>query len=1588
MDPREVDTLVQRLVANPHDQEVLAYAHQAGASDPRSYATLLERVGRETQDPAYASHWLSEAANVWSTTLGDAHHAAEVLLLAVVKDPTQDVAAERLGQLYREKGDIKGLVALLEKRAKLLAPLSQQNPDMALKVASMHEELGTLWAEPPLQQADRALQHYKRAYETDPRSQFAIYSARELFKSQRQWAEAIPLFEMEQALVAEPERKVALYRDEATVRKSAGDLAGATEILRTSRSYAPDDYGLIQELATLILERVQAGQPVGQEERDEGAEYFVALAEAYDGENGFAYSVAALDLVPGHDRGVQLATHYGNQLGRGAELPPRWKRYLDANPSGAMAPQIRQDYGSALEQSGNVDQAIGVMKGGVGDAQAEAKLTELYQSQGRTEEAVAHLESQSFEAPSPERVAKLLESASLLASKRQNKEALARYMEVLSLDPVSPEALSWVDEHLRQKRQFPELRDVYQSASRAPNLAPEQRKKYLSTVASICEQQLRDLDGAINALKQLSQIDGGARENLRRLLEKGQRWDDLAVLLDQESSEAPDQEQQIALLKKLAALHEQKRKDLVGAGEAWARMANLMSGDESPINAAVKLFDKAQRPDLAALAISDNVGAIEAADARMVLLNKLGDLREKANDFGGAGEAFAEAAEAGGGSKAWEAAERCFAQAERWEDTARAIGELANVANGSMEKAALHYREAEYLFRAGDIPSGILRLEQAADLDPINDTYSLALEERYKESERVDDLIQFMQRRADKLPDKAKRVTLRKRTAEMLRSHVGDAEGTREMLMKVLEDGDDLEALTMLADDARERSEYQEEVSLLHRLAGVTADSDGKIQVLMREASVLCTDINELETAADRYSEILRLDAKNLSALTALADVEERRENYKGAAEALEKMLGAATEKDEKIAIARRLASIYETNLEDVRGAIRAFEVVAATDADDFEAVQHLVELCESVEMWDRTAELLGKLIEVEGDASEASSLARRLSGIMEERLGKGQEALAVLEGLADEGDEACREAYIELGDKLNFKGIVAMKMRDWYATAGGAKQHEAWRGAFERFIEMGREGEAAQLAVELIRNKGATPEIVDKLEEVAVKLKDLDALSAAHDMRAREVSGADRAAEYVRQAEILVQAGVDPVEAVQHGEQGLTSVPPGEVEPLLERLGALLPAPGHIVDLYERQVGRCKQPPDRLNALARAAQVATLKGAPDRAQSLFELALGGGVREETLEVLERSAADGDAKLGGTLMRQTLANSLASGSQGLRDGGRTRSALLRRAANLAFRELGDAAKAFDWLAQALITHVEPATLDALEELGEQANDLQKVEAVLGKALEEVFDGPLVRQVVSRRAKLRRERLGDKQGAAADLKKLHDLSPTDAAITDELYLLLTELRDYRSMVQLLEDQILRGKDPAVRAELARKAARLWEERLADPREAADAWRRVLRMKPGDPEAQGGLERAKSNMLKKPESIAPPAPEEYSPKPSQPPPAKPKSAPPPATMPSGQFPTPSDTSENLTTQELSAPPLAEEHVKPQRPDISFRRPTEEEQTLSTPVEAAAPAVEGMPDAGQAPAYVPEDEIESLDDDAESVEDDELIEDDSKA
>jgi tetratricopeptide (TPR) repeat protein len=1639
MDPSEIEALVARLVANPHDEEALAYAHQAGAGDPKSYAALLERVGNETGDPAYASHWLSEAANVWITTLGDAHRGARVLMTAIDKDPTQQVAAGRLAQLYRDKGDAKALAALLDRRTKTLAPLVVQSPELRAELAAMHEELGRLWSEPPLAQPRKAIDNYKRAAELDPENALAIFQARELLKAQGGYDEAYPLYEAELAIESDPSRRVALLRDEAVTRRSGGDLAGATRALSRAREIDAQDPAIQQELASSVLDRVAAGEPVGPSERATACEMLIALAEVYDGEHGLAYASGALDLDAGHDRALQLFMYYARTLARDAELPARYLAYITQNPNGAMTVDARNGLAASYEAAGQLAEAMTVLEPIRNtDGNAAQKLAELA-SQGvvpaaempqmqtrqhaveRTPEASRlrsdgeAIEPRRVSGLPPDRLQGVLDAAQMLAGKGKKPEAFAKYKEVLEGDPAHPEALAWVEDYLRSKRDYAQLRDVLLASVRAVSASHESletRKERLREVAGICEGNLRDIDGAVSALKQLLALDRSddtARQALSRLLEKAQRWDDLANVLEAEANAASEVDTKIALEKKLATLHEQRRRDFAAAAEAWGRIARLAPEDDRAVATAAKLFEKGGQLEQAAQVIADGASSLEDAVARGQLLERLGEIREQLADASGAGDAYADAAEAQKNGKLWASAERCFAAAERWDRAAVAATQCGQLAGEGRLEAENYARAADHYLRAGDEPSALEKLEQACDLDPTADEFATTLAERYSAIEAWDKLVAFLSKRGGRVSDKGKRVAIRRQAATLYATRLTDKEAAREQWLKVLDDGDDREALERLVDYAIEREDHNEATTLLRRLGALAVDKSEKARVVLREAELLASGIGDVDTAIARYEQVLAdLDPTCRPALQAIADLQETRDQFAPAADALERELKLVADAGERAQIGNRLARLYE-KLDDTSKAVRALDVVRKADPDDFDALARLCDLCEKSEQWDRVAELLAQRIEVEGDEDEASTMTLKLASILADKLNRGDEALATLTELADQGVATLRTAYVDLGDRLGWKGLVATKLVEWWLGArSGPDRTTALRGAFDRFVDVGRHQDATRVGLEIVRARGADRDLAQKLEELSVKTNDADALFIAQDLLIRELTGTERATELVRQAEARVASGATRAEALSHGEQGLAGVPAADAEKLLERLALIADKPGEVVDLYERQVSRCKVPADRMRALARAAQVAGARGQLDRARVFFELALAGLPSDETLALLEEAATEGDRVASGEKQRRALCQALAAGGGGARDGGKTRGALLRRAAKLAYKSFKDIEQAFGWMGDALIAHVDGGSLDALEEMAREVGDLSRAEAALTHALTEVFDGPLVRQLLSRRAKLRRTELNDKPGAAADLKKLHDLSPNEPAVMDELSSLLTDLGDYRGMVQLYEDQILRGKDMTTRAELARKVARMWEEQLADPREAADAWRRVLRMKPGDAEATAGLDRSKSNMLKKPDPDAP-ADQYAPPRISIPPPSQPPLSQ--TTQPLLQVPTPTHDFEpvNPPAREMptdtgaivamltdtSETPAGQEQLRKDSEFPTMALPADQVAALQRKASADAAHPEPMSTTDERPAFdfneetiarpfhpptPDEDDIVVVDDIAEAVEDEE--------
>jgi len=1437
MERVEIDRLVRRLVENPHDAEALASAHASGETNPQQYATLLERIGVQSRMPAVAAHWLTLAANVWATTIGDSNRAEALLLSALETAPSHDPAHRQLAELYRQAGNARALAATLERHVELLARSSHRDdPAVRTEIASAFEELGTIALGAPLN-ADHpatALRHFERAIELDPASAYALFHAREIYKQLGRWSQAVALYAPELALEQDPARRVALLRDEALSRKNAGDYEGATRALLAALDADPHAADLQEQFASHVLESVRASKPVSSADRDRAANLFAALARVHAGEDGAAYASAAVELQPNLAPASQTKEAYERD-GRYAQAlalasaPPT----QDALPSAETNTLVRRD---------RIDQTPA----------------------GRARDDVYHASfSAPVSGPPVDRLQATVDAAQMLALKGKKAEALVKFNEVLAADPSHAEALAWTEDYLRAKRDYAQLRDVLAACVQATANVPaqlESRKQRLREIAGLSESHLRDLDSAISAwrlLLSLDRSDDGASAALGRVLEKAQRWDELASLLEQQATSESDIERKVALEKKLAKLHEDKRKDLLAAGESWSRISQLRPDDAAALTTAAHLFERAERVDLAADLLSEGIRAIEDPVSRGPILLRLGALREQLGMRLEAGHAYALAAETTRNAALWDEAERLYAATEAFEQAANAATQRAMHGTDAKQRAASLARASAHLRHARQYEDAIERARQAAELDPLSDTFAEQLIAQYKEFDRTQETIAFLTHRGNRIIDRAKRIAVRRSAAQLAQTHINDRSVARDIWLTLLEDGDDREALEHLIDDAIASEDFTEAMTLLRRLEHSSSDNADKARAALREADLLAYRVGDSEAAIARYEDILgALDPTCRPALAAVAELQQARGALNEAADALERELKLVADITERGQIAARLAVLYDdSNLNRPESAIRALDLVRKAGLDDLTTLERLSAHCERTEQWQRVAELTVERIDIEVHRAEVVKLTQKLAWVLAEKLQRPDDALAALTDLADQGDASTRDAFVDLADRLGWKALVATKLRQWWIDARHTDQRtHALRGAFARFAEVGRDSEAVAVGIELAQSKGADYTLAEALEGLAIKTGDLEALAVAHELLARAAHGEARGIELVRQGEVRAQVGIAAHEAIAHAELGLALVAPRDAEPLIDRISRLASKPSEVVDLYERQMMRAKAPSDRLFALGRAAQVAAARGQQERAQGFFELALSTSASDETLEALEKAAREGDQSSNSDRLRRSLAQALARSGHGQRDAGATRAKMLRHAADITFRQLHDVEQAFAWLAESLVAHVEPVTLDRVEALAVETGDFARAQATLTHALGEVFDGPLVRQLLARRATIRLDYMHNATDAAADLRKLHDLSPQDPSVMNKLASLLMTLGDYSALVQLYEDQILRGRDKGARASFARTIARIWEEKLSDAREAADAWRRVLRLCPGDTEGSEGLERAKRGTLK--------------------------------------------------------------------------------------------------------------------------------------
>lgn len=999
----------------------------------------------------------------------------------------------------------------------------------------------------------------------------------------------------------------------------------------------------------------------------------------------------------------------------------------------------------------------------------------------------------------------------------------------LALDPADDAVKDHLLEASGRIQAAERAAQVFATILERDDLEPEIVSSLASSSAELRERELDDPDGAVRDYRRVLVADPAsstAVAALERILTGLGRHAELADLLAQQLDAVPAEEDRGRLLVALADVRENHLRDLDGAIDACRQAALLRPTDGS---IQVRLAD-----------------LLERAGRRRELIKLLGRMAEASTS----------------------AEERAAAHAR--------IGDAMR-AEGDVESAVQSYERA--LGVSSEHPKALTGLEASLDDPQAAGAAGRVLAPTYERQGRLDDLARALEAA---LPTRAagqERFEALCQLARLHRERRADPESAFEAWTRAFREGPELsgedfdgwEASAVAARRARDLAGIWSEVAEEGR-----ADPE----LLRRLARLWEGPAAEPARAKAIWEALLAKSPGDVEALEAL-----ERLTASTDPERLVQILSARAEVEsdptKKVALHRRVAALAEERLDDYDRAVEHLEHAAALAPDDASLLGELTRLYELVGAQESRRKALEHLIDLQtapaakadaivalgrclvefGELDAAVRTYARAQQVAPDH-GPAREGLEALidSPVALPAAEALEPVYRRTGNWARLVEVYEVRARAIEDPNEAVEQWVAIRSMWED--RLGRVEPAFEAALECVGRAPDQPEHWAALERLAMAAGGIERAVERSEARVRAATDDEqRSARAVEHAERLERLGV---------EGGRVAAAWARVRELATgRRGALRP----LARYFER-AGRVKELAETLTALAElvpAGERGELHrkagtiwmdrlAAPEPATRAFELVLETEPDDDDalrrLDALydrskqpERRAAvlERRARNASPADRVALLLDLAKvRTDELREPPAALSALdgaLALDPQRALPVVQDFARAVRSSHPHAAMRAAALTLRHLDASEDAAARAEMLETAAAGA-----DDPRSRSAWRReRAELLERSLAQPELAFAALVEAHRDVPQDPEIVAELERLSRQTDNDDELADLFAQTVAASEDVDLRLDLARRAARLYDEVLDRP-DAALAMIRVIREHaPSDPEAFAALER---------------------------------------------------------------------------------------------------------------------------------------------
>jgi tetratricopeptide (TPR) repeat protein len=903
------------------------------------------------------------------------------------------------------------------------APLPDRAARLHHEIARTHDVV----------QGDKAaaLRHYEAALEQSPDHLASIRGARRVLVDLKRFADALPLWDAELRVVADPKQRAALlYQKGRYLTETLGDEVGARAAYLEALKLDPT--------SATILKALERCYQASQEHRS----LVQAYERAADAVTGDASLRSALMV-----RRAQVLANSLEDAGPAAET---YVAALQVDPDAAGAQEAleviatsRRDWsvliallgemaargGDAIDQAlalyrsarvhadrlGNRREATAALQEAIarapGDPLVLEELVRLHQEFGESEALARSLRALvEVTTQTPDRVA-LLHTLGRVYEGDLGRpdEAQQCYRDALALDATHTPLLQSLGKLLTARQDWLGLVSMHLAEAGAGG-SSAQRAAAHSRAAEILEQRLRrPAEAALQHEQALALVPGfpASFKALVRLYAQSGQYRELVEIYERAIDETPSVEWKVAHLFNVGGLWEEALGDGAQAAHAYRRILDLQSDNLGALHALERVLEKTGQYDKLVACLEREAELTQETDMVLGLLHRAGSiLDEQIGDQNAAKQRFLKALDIDPSFvPALASLGRIHYRAGQWDDLLKMYRRELDATDDVRARVALLVKMGELAERQmGKSMEAIAHYQEAFDLAPAHRPALSALVRLLRQSGAYQELALTLEKHLAGLESPVPRGLTAYRIGELYEEHLDSdvqaIEFYRRALVEVPGYRPAALALARVLERAREWTQVLEHLA---RETETTTDQRRRASLLMRQGEIWRDHLHD-DARAVACFEALVPDAP-CAALVALEDLYTRVGDWGALAGVYARQAEAFAEPGARLGALRELARVHEISGAggpEYRASI--YEQILALAPDDADAWRRLGDAARDRGDDAILARVYGRLAEIETDATVSAEYQLRLAQLLE--AAEHPEAMAAYRGVLSKQPE------------------------------------------------------------------------------------------------------------------------------------------------------------------------------------------------------------------------------------------------------------------------------------------------------------------------------------------------------------------------------------------------------------------------------------------------------------------------------------------------------------------------------------------------------------------------------------------------------